>query len=124
MTKTKSVAYNKAFRLAIEIVKMCRYLQEQQREYIISKQILRSATSIGANLKESFYAESDKDYIHKIYLALKESSETEYWLEILKETQYISKETFKTLHSENEEIIKILTATTKTLKNKQANKCN
>ena len=121
LAENKSIGYEKAFKLAIRIVKMCKYLQEEKREYIITKQIFRSATSIGANLKEAIYAQSDKDYLHKMYIALKESAETEYWLELLKETDYIQEEIFQSLHKDNEEIIKILTATTKTLKNKISN---
>jgi four helix bundle protein len=103
-TKTKSYV------LAIKIVELYKRLAEQRREYVISKQVLKSGTSVGANIREAIYAESKADFIHKMCIALKESSETEYWLELLRDTKYIDGSTFDSLHSDCEEVTKLLTA--------------
>ena len=75
---------------ALRIVKLEKYLREEKREFTLSRQILRSGTSIGANIRESIYAQSKPDFISKMSIALKESSETEYWLELLHESDYLS----------------------------------
>ena len=109
--RAKSKAY------AIRIVKMSRYLQENRHEHVLSKQILRSGTSIGANIRESKNAQSTADFIHKLEIALKESDETEYWLEILHETDYIDKEMFSSMIGDNKELTAMLTNIIKTTKN-------
>jgi len=78
----------KSFRFAVRIVKLCRYLQTEKKEYILTKQLLRSGTSIGANVSESQQAQSRPDFVNKLNIALKEASETEYWLRLLYETDY------------------------------------
>ncbi|MBQ7572129.1 MAG: four helix bundle protein [Bacteroidaceae bacterium] len=107
-------AKSKSF--AIRIVKMAQYLQEEKHEYVLSKQILRSGTSIGANIRESKNAESTPDFIHKLEIALKESDETEYWLEILNETNYITQTMFESMMADNNEITAMLTSIVKTTK--------
>lgn len=92
------------------MIRLCQYLQTEKREYVLSKQILRSGTSIGANAKEATQAISRPDFINKMSIALKECAETEYWLELLHETDYLTKSEFQSLYSENSEIKKILSS--------------
>jgi len=95
-----------------------KYLCAEKKEFVLSKQILRSGTSIGANLAESEYGISDRDFLSKVYIALKESAETLYWLEILFETNYLEQTEYQSLKNDCEEILKMLKATTKTLSQK------
>lgn len=107
----KDDAYNKKFlAFAIRMVKLKNYLNEQKHEYNIADQIQRSGTAIGANHREATYAESNLDFIHKLQIAQKECNETLYWLELLKEAEYISEEQFKSLYADGEEIMRMLTA--------------
>ena len=108
------VIKSKAF--AIRIVKLSKYLNENKKEYVLSKQILKSGTSIGANVKEAIRGQSKADFYAKMNIALKEASETEYWLEILNETDYIDKALFESIYSDCTELIKILMSITKTQK--------
>ncbi len=104
---------------AIRIIKACYFLDEKSGVYrTISKQLLCSGTSIGANVRESQSAQSDEDFIHKLEIALKEARETQYWLEILIESELVSKPKFTSLLQEANEIGKILVASTKKLKEK------
>lgn len=98
---------------SVRIVNLCRYLNDK-KEYVMSKQLLRSGTSIGANIAEAKYSESSVDFIHKIYVALKEANETEYWLDILYKTNYITENQYKSIVSDSRELIKILSAITRT----------
>ena len=95
---------------------MVQFLNEEKREYILSKQLLRSGTSIGANLAEAEYAFSRNDFLAKTYISLKETSETLYWLELLKETEYLTREQYDSLRSDAEELRKMLSSITKTTK--------
>lgn len=99
---------------AIRIVKLYKYLNENKKEYVLSKQLLKSGTSIGANVKEAIRGQSKSDFYAKMNIALKEASETEYWLEILKETEYIDDVSFKSIYADCQEILKILMSITKT----------
>ena len=101
---------------AIRIVKLYKYLNENKKEYVLSKQLLKSGTSIGANVKEAIRGQSKSDFYAKMNIALKEASETEYWLEILKETEYIDDVSFKSIYADCQEILKILMSITKTQK--------
>ena len=101
---------------AIQIIHLYLYLSKEKNEYVLSKQILRSGTSIGANVKEATQAQSKADFISKMSIALKEASETEYWLELLKETSFLSKNQFNEINKENESIIKIIPKIIKTSK--------
>lgn len=112
----KSIAYEKALNFAVRIVKLYNYLKEDKKEYIMSKQLMRSGTSIGANISEAVKGQSRKDFTAKIYIALKEANETSYWLELLRRTEYLSEKEYISLNEDLREIIKILMATTKTLK--------
>ena len=84
----ENVLKAKSFEFAVRIVKLCEFLRKNKKEYVLSKQILRSGTSIGALVRESEYAESKADLIHKLTIALKEANETEYWIELLSKTNY------------------------------------
>lgn len=101
---------------AIRIVKLYTYLRDTKNEHVLSKQILRSGTSIGANTRESKNAQSKKDFMNKLNIALKEADETEYWLELLYRTDYLTKEEYTSINNDNREIIKILTTIIKKLK--------
>lgn len=114
--KSDNVVVDKSKAFAIRIVKMYRYLREEKREFVLSKQVLRSGTSIGANVKEAIRGQSTADFIAKMNIALKEARETEYWLELLKETNYLSEEMCDSILSDCVELIKLLTAIVKTAK--------
>jgi len=107
MIKKESILKTKSYDFAIDIVKTFKVLSSEKKEFIISKQLMRSGTSIGANIREAEFAQSNKDFIHKMSIALKESNETDYWLAILKDTKYIEQETFKKLSATNNELLKI-----------------
>lgn len=114
MNETALQKKSKAF--AVRIIRMYQYLCEEKHEYVLSKQVLRSGTSIGANVREAKRAQTTPDFYAKLFIALKEAEETEYWLELLVETDYISKELFDSIYEDNEEIIKLLVSSTKTIK--------
>ncbi|MBR3947735.1 MAG: four helix bundle protein [Bacteroidales bacterium] len=117
----ENVILTKSKTFAVDIVRLCQSLQGEKREFVLSKQVLRSGTSIGANAKEAINGASNKDFGNKMTIALKEAGETEYWLEILFETGYISVEQFDILIAECRELIKILTAILNTLKKSLTN---
>ena len=113
-----NVILEKSKDFALRIIKLYRYLCDEQKEYVLSKQILRSGTSIGANAKEAVNAQSRADFLAKMYIAYKEANETEYWLELLHESDYISDVAFQSIYTDCKELIKILSSITKTTKNK------
>lgn len=106
----------KSFRFAVRIVRLCKFLTEEKKEYVLSRQILRSGTSIGANVKEALQAESKADFIHKLSISLKEASETEYWLQLLKETEYIDQAAYDSMMHDCVELLKLLTSIIKSSK--------
>lgn len=112
--KTENVILNKSKIFALRIIKLYNYLREQQREFVLSKQILKSGTSIGANIREAVRGQSKADFYAKMNISLKEASETEYWLELLFESGYISKKQFDSIYEDCQEIIRILVSITKT----------
>ncbi len=114
----ESILKNKSYDFAIQIVNTYKFISSNKKEYSISKQLLRSGTSIGANIREAEFAQSNKDFISKMSIALKESNETDYWLSILKDTDYIDSSTYDTLASLNRELIKMLVSTINTMKSK------
>jgi four helix bundle protein len=118
MNETALQKKSKAF--AVRIIRLYQYLCEEKHEYVLSKQVLRSGTSIGANVREAKRAQTTPDFHAKLFIALKEAEETEYWLELLVETDYISKEMFESIYEDNEEIIKLLVSSTKTIKENNA----
>ncbi|MGI5914656.1 MAG: four helix bundle protein [Bacteroidales bacterium] len=116
-----NIIKDKSFELAITIVGVYRYLQEERNEFVLSKQLLRSGTSIGANVREAVNAESTKDFIHKMSIAQKECDETMYWLELLKSTGYIDSKQFDKIKNQANEIYKILKSIIITTKQKKPN---
>ena len=109
----ESILADKSLAFAIRIVKCVRCLQDEKREFVISKQILRSGTSIGAN---ALYAQSKADFVGKISISLKEASETSYWLTILQKTDYLSESEYKSLKVDIDELLRMLIASLKTSK--------
>jgi four helix bundle protein len=109
----------KAKLFAIRIIRLYQHLTEEKREFVLSKQVLRSGTSVGANRTEAVYACSDKDFLYKNKVALSECAETLYWLGLLQATGYITDERFSTIFNDCEELIKILTSIVKTLESKK-----
>ncbi len=112
----ENVVKNKSFELAIRIVNLYRFLCEQKQEYVLSKQLLRSGTSVGANIREAEHAQSKADFTHKMSIAQKEINESIYWLELLKATHYLQEEQFDSINKDAEEIIKLITSIIKTSK--------
>ncbi len=110
-----STGLDKSKSFAIRIVRLYSHLRENKREYVMSKQLLRCGTSIGANLAEAECAISRAGFRTKVCIALKECAETMYWLELLMETDYLTSEQFESIYADAIEIRKILTATTKTV---------
>ncbi len=113
----ESILREKSYAFAVRIVKLSQYLVEKENAWVLSKQILRSGTSIGALVRESEYAESHADFAHKLSIALKEANETHYWLCLLKDTEHITEKMSAGITCECEELIKLLTASIKTVKN-------
>ena len=107
---------NKSFLFAVRIVKMCKVLRTERKEFTLSGQLLRSGTSIGANVSEAQQAQSRADFVSKLNIALKEAKETEYWLRLLAATDYMSKKEYDSIAFDCEELIKILVASIKTIK--------
>ena len=112
----ENVVKVKSFAFAVRIVKLYQYLCNDKKEFVISKQLLRCGTSVGAMVREAEHAESKADFKHKLGVAQKEINETIYWLELLKETSYLNTEQFISLNNDAIEIIKLLTSIIKTTK--------
>src|SRR5437763_4232677 len=110
----ENVIKAKSFEFALRIVKIYQYLIQEKNEFILSKQLLRSGTAIGALVRESEHAESTADFIHKLSVALKETNETEYWLLLLLQTDFISEKEFKSIHADVEELLRLLISIIKT----------
>lgn len=101
---------DKSFQFAVRIVKLCKHVQEVKHEYVLSKQLLRSGTSIGANVAESQQAQSKPDFVAKLSIALKEASETNYWLRLMKATEMLSEKEYQSIFADCIELEKMLTA--------------
>lgn len=110
----ENIIFDKSKDLAVRIINLYRYLNEVKKETVLSKQILRSGTSIGANLAEATFGFSKKDFLSKSFISLKECSETIYWLELLVKTDYISEQQFNSLNEDCLQILKMLIASVKT----------
>jgi four helix bundle protein len=117
MEKSDNVIVQKSFDFAIRIINLYRYLSKEKNEYVLSKQILRCGTSIGANVEEAIGGVSKADFTNKIAIAYKEARETEYWLRLFEKTELIDKKMFDSMYADNKEISKILYAIIKTAKN-------
>lgn len=111
-----NIVKEKSFLFAVRIVKLYQYLCDTKKEFVISRQLLKSGTAVGALVRESEHAESRSDFKHKLAIAQKEINETLYWLELLKESEYLSNEEFESINNEAIEIMKLLTSIIKSLK--------
>ena len=112
----ENVAKDKSKKFAVRIIRLYQYLSEEKREHVMSKQLLRSGTSVGANVCEALQGQSKADFISKMSISLKEISEAGYWLELLFETDYLSEGQYTSIAADCEELLKILTAIVKTSK--------
>ena len=111
-----SILEEKSYDFSIRIVKCSQYLQQEKKEYILSKQLIRSGTAIGALIAEGKYAQSKADFINKLYISLKEANETKYWLRLLKDCNYLNNKMSESLLDDIEHLIKMLSSSTKTAK--------
>ena len=111
-----NIVKSKSFKLAVRIVNLYKFLISDKKEFIMSKQLLRSGTSVGANIREADYAESKADFIHKMAISQKEMNETLYWIELLESTNYLSKEQFENINIDAIEVMKLITSIIKTAK--------
>ena len=118
----RSIIYQKAYTFALEIIKLYKHLITEKKEFILSKQLLRAETSIGANVNEAISSESKRDFVHKLGIALKEARETSYWLNLLKDSEYIINEQFIILNDLCNSLIKILTSIILTTKERYLKK--
>ena len=112
--KKSNIIASKSYTFALRIIKLYKYLITEKKEYVLSKQVLRSGTSIGALVKEAEHAQSKADFVHKMNIALKEANETEYWLMLLKDSEYIDEKNFNSIYPDSVELIKILVSIVKT----------
>jgi four helix bundle protein len=118
--KENNIIQEKSFAFAVRAVKLTKYLQEEKREFVLSKQFLRSATSIGANVEESIGGQSDKDFLSKLSISYKEARETKYWLRLLQATDYLSQSEAESMLADVEELCKILGKIQITLKSRNS----
>lgn len=116
MEKSNNIIKDKSFDFAVRIVNLYKYLSFQKNEYVLSKQILRSGTSIGANIEEALGAQSKKEFIFKLHISYKEAKETLYWLKLLYKTDFIAENEFESLSQDSQEIIKIIVSIIKSAK--------
>jgi len=114
--KADNIVLTKSYAFAIRTVKLYQHLSAQKKEFVLSKQILRSGTSVGANVEEAIGAQSKADFINKLAIAYKEARETSYWLRLLKDTQYITTTEFQSIHHDSEELCRIIGSIQKTSK--------
>ncbi|MBK7291517.1 MAG: four helix bundle protein [Chitinophagaceae bacterium] len=118
VVKNESIIATKAYSFALGIITLYKYLVTEKKEFVLSKQLLRSGTSIGANINEALSAQSKRDFVHKLSISLKEARETSYWLNLLKDSEYIKQESFTNLSNKCNEILKILSSIILTTKQK------
>ena len=114
-----NILLDKSFSFAIKVVNIFKELSKEHKEYVLSKQLLRSGTSIGAMAREAQHAESKADFIHKLSIGLKEANETEYWIDLLFHTNYIDSKTYKSLDSDIKEILRLLISIIKSSKTRK-----
>ena len=115
----ESVILKKSKSFALRIIKLFKYLTEQKKEFVLSNQLLRCGTSIGANAKEGAYGQSKADLCARLFIAQKECAETEYWLELLYESNYINQNEFNSIYQDCQELMRLLVSSTKTLQGKR-----
>ncbi|MDQ1769485.1 four helix bundle protein [Labilibaculum sp. A4] len=114
--KKDNIVQQKSYQFAVRIVKTCKYLQQEKKEYILSKQLLRSGTSIGANIEEAIGGQSEKDFFAKLTISYKEARETHYWIRLLGDTGYLTKEECQSLLSDTDELLRIIGSIQKTIR--------
>jgi four helix bundle protein len=119
MGKKESILRYKSYAFAIRIVRLSQFLQHEKKEFILSKQIVRSGTAVGALIREAEYAQSNADFINKFSISLKEANETAYWLSLLKDTDYIDLKLYESFFQDCDELICLLVSTIKTLETKK-----
>jgi four helix bundle protein len=113
----ENVIQIKSYAFAIKIVNICKFLQAEKKEYILSKQLIRSGTSIGANIEEAIGGQSRKDFFAKLTISYKEARETKYWIRLLTDTNYLTKEQTAPLLNDIEELLRIIGSIQKTIRN-------
>ncbi|MEZ4915162.1 MAG: four helix bundle protein [Chitinophagales bacterium] len=118
--KENNIILEKTFAFAVRSVKLYKYLQEEKRKFLLSKQFLRSATSVGANVEESIGGQSDKDFLSKLSIAYKEARETKYWLKLMQATDYLNQNEAESMLADTEEICRILGKIQVTLKSRNS----
>jgi four helix bundle protein len=111
-----NILKDKSFVFSIRIINLYKYLKKEHKEFILSQQIIRSGTSVGALIRESEHAESIKDFIHKLSISLKEINETLYWLDLLHGAEFLTEKMYESLKQDGEELLKLLVASVKTSK--------
>ena len=116
MGKKENALSDKSLMFAVRVVKFYQYLCEEKKEFVISKQLLRSGTSIGANIHEGIYAQSKADFINKLQVAQKEAGETEYWLYLLYHSDYMTESVYQSMKADCDELMRLLAATIKSAK--------
>jgi four helix bundle protein len=124
MMKKENVIQEKSFDFAIRIVNLYKYLCEEKKEYVLSKQVLRSGTSVGANVEEGLGGQSDKDFIAKLSIAYKEARETIYWIKLLSRTEYLAQDQGDSIIQDADELCKIIAQILITMKKKDEQKRN
>lgn len=107
---------DKSFAFALRVVKLAKYLQDEKREFVLSRQVLRSGTAIGALIREAEHAQSKPDFVNKMSIALKEANETDYWIDLLHQSGYLTAESHHSIHPEIQELIKLLVSIVKSSK--------
>jgi len=107
---------DKSFLFALRIVKLAKFLQGEKKEFVLSKQVLRSGTAIGALVREAEHAQSKADFVSKMSIALKEANETDYWLDLLHQSDYLTQDSYASIHPDIQELIKLLVSIVKTSK--------
>lgn len=106
--KSKNPLKDKSFQFALRIIKLYKFFIEEKKEFVLSKQLLRSGTSIGANIREAQNAQSKADFIHKLSISQKECDETMYWIELLFQSEYLTKKEFDSIYPDAQELLKML----------------
>lgn len=112
----QNVVKEKSFAFALRMVRLAKYLQDEKKEFVLSRQILRSGTAIGALVREAEHAQSKADFINKMSVGLKEANETDYWLDLLHQSDYITKGSYDSIHPDVQELLKLLVSIVKTTK--------
>ncbi|MCL5990865.1 MAG: four helix bundle protein [Bacteroidetes bacterium] len=118
MKKEENIIVDKSYKFSLRIIKLFRFVNKNKNEYVLSKQVLRSGTSVGALIQEAMHAESNADFIHKLSISLKEAYETQYWLRLLHDSDIINEKSSNSILKDCTEIIKILTSIINTSKSK------